>query len=241
MCVYTRIWNKTYCRERLSLGMYGLHVKSRTFITHVYILRLISPFESPWERISIFLQNFTTDRKVIDDSLRFAQKRYPRKCLFPGHGVNKKKKFIPTLPSPVYWTMVRTGNFCNVSPSHQMPSQVTLFFINIKIDRNIDLKDSQYLQKEPSYPWSFCEPVTKRTLDRLTHSLGRLCKMLQKYAFRFYLLPGLCFSMTKMRPSIFFSAYMSVKTELVQLKPKLYLDGGSTCTLTAVQGVRGRG
>ena len=89
--VYTRVWNKTYCRERLSFGRYGLHVKSRTFITHVYILRLISPFESPWERISIFLQNFATDRKVIDESLLFAWKRYPRKCLFPVHGAIKKK------------------------------------------------------------------------------------------------------------------------------------------------------
>ena len=32
--------------ERLSLGMYGLHVKSRTFITHVYILRSYIAF---WE------------------------------------------------------------------------------------------------------------------------------------------------------------------------------------------------
>ena len=44
-------------------------------------------------------------------------------------------------------------------------------------------------------------------------------------------------AMIKMRPSIFFSANMSVKNEVVQLKPKLYLNGGSICTLTSIQGL----
>ena len=43
--------------------------------------------------------------------------------------------------------------------------------------------------------------------------------------------------MIKTRPLTYFLAKMSVKTELVKVSPKLYLDGGSVCTLTAIQGL----
>ena len=132
MCGYTSIWNKTYCRERLSLGMYGLYVKSRTFITPHTFCVLYRLLEIHGEELVFFFKLSPPTEKWSMTVCILHEKVIRGNVCFPGMALSRKK-FIPTLPSPVYWTMVGTSNFCNISPSRQMPSQVTLFFINIRL------------------------------------------------------------------------------------------------------------
>ena len=146
MCVYTSIWNKTYCRKRLSLGMYGLHVKSRTFITPHTFCVLYRLLEIHGEELVFFFKLSPPTEKWSMTVCILHEKVIRGNVCFPGMALSRKK-FIPTLPSPVYWTMVGTSNFCNISASRQMPSQVTLFFINIKIDCSSDLRTQNICKK----------------------------------------------------------------------------------------------
>ena len=148
---------------RLWLGMYDMHAKSWPSLQNVYILRSISPFRNPCWRISIF---FLKISPPTEWSMAFSvlhKKGIRGNVCFLGMALSRKKIHSHTTVS-VYWTMVGTSNLCNISPSRQMPSQVTLFSINIKIDCSIDLRTRNICKKSqvilrlstnpsPSWPW----------------------------------------------------------------------------------------